>query len=442
MKPKVILVPDLIYWVTAKIAFAVAKQYGDAYDFRIVSEGVLAAKLRTDPGYLVGYQIVHALTPHIATRLKDFIRQPTKLVATIHHVEDARSVEPMAYADAIMTVSPQWDRYLHNHYPLRSDNIYIAKNGIDTCLFSPAMPKKKGELRRKYGIPTAKFVVGFSCKRTSNSCDRKGVDVLEKLIRSSRLAEAGVHWVVRGPGWNDFISTLGVANTTYLPFEIGDINLAHSYQAMDTYIITSRIEGGPVPLLEAMSCGLLALSTPVGIAREAIRHSSNGFLVPFGGDQKIIDTLLSIISNPGKRATIGAEARQTVIANYAWPSTLDNIKQLYSTANASGRSTIDHHQVIVAGKSGITLDDRRLVPYKTEENILFADFLRNEGAIKASIFYYLSALFFSVGDGPKQLFRTGKYVGRIILEMARGGASSSKLFRMVRKGCRAFRHLS
>ena len=52
------------------------------------------------------------------------------------------------------------------------------------------------------------------------------------------------------------------------------------YQQLDVLCIASTAEGGPLPLLEAMACGCLVVSTAVGIAPELIEHGKNGLIVP------------------------------------------------------------------------------------------------------------------------------------------------------------------
>ena len=48
----------------------------------------------------------------------------------------------------------------------------------------------------------------------------------------------------------------------------------------DIYLMLSRLEGGPLPLIEAMGLGMWPICTPVGMAPEIIRHGHNGFIVP------------------------------------------------------------------------------------------------------------------------------------------------------------------
>ena len=47
-------------------------------------------------------------------------------------------------------------------------------------------------------------------------------------------------------------------------------DLVFLYQALDIYLITSREEGGPMGLMESMSCGIPVVTTRVGMAEDVI----------------------------------------------------------------------------------------------------------------------------------------------------------------------------
>lgn len=61
-------------------------------------------------------------------------------------------------------------------------------------------------------------------------------------------------------------------------------NLKHEelrefYNRQDVYVVSSRHESNPLPLIESMACGCFPVSSKVGIAPELIRHKENGYLV-------------------------------------------------------------------------------------------------------------------------------------------------------------------
>ena len=55
--------------------------------------------------------------------------------------------------------------------------------------------------------------------------------------------------------------------------------MADVYRAMDVCLVTSRDEGGPRAVLEAMATGVPLVTTRVGQAADLVRHAENGWIV-------------------------------------------------------------------------------------------------------------------------------------------------------------------
>lgn len=51
------------------------------------------------------------------------------------------------------------------------------------------------------------------------------------------------------------------------------------FRRLDVLLVTSKDEGGPIPLLEAMAAGIPVISTDVGLASDIIKDGINGYLI-------------------------------------------------------------------------------------------------------------------------------------------------------------------
>lgn len=307
------------------------------FDILVCSYATLKQILQENGGrFPEAVDVVHYFINSYSNENHAVFRDQAAIVSTIHHVENASNLFPLTYSDAVQTVCREWHAYLEENGP-ECENLVCIPNGIDAQLFRPARSAAEvGMLRAKHGIPAEAFVVGFSAKRSSNTSDRKGVDVLEQLVATSASSRNGLWWVIRGPGWQDLFEKLqreGVP-VTYLPFMLPGRELAESYRLMDAYVVTSRIEGGPVPLMEAMASGLPVVSTRVGTALDVIEEGVNGFLAPFGDAAYFTETLLKLKSEPGRCREIGRCARKSIQEKYSWSKVLEGIPQLYARAQA------------------------------------------------------------------------------------------------------------
>jgi glycosyltransferase involved in cell wall biosynthesis len=64
------------------------------------------------------------------------------------------------------------------------------------------------------------------------------------------------------------------------------------YQCLDLYLVTSREEGGPKSVLEALATGVPLVSTRVGLAADVIQHGYNGLLA----EPEDVETLAALVS--------------------------------------------------------------------------------------------------------------------------------------------------
>src|SRR5262249_38577536 len=178
-------------------------------------------------------------------------RPTTPCVVAIHHLEDQSSAGVVAQADAVMTVCLQWHtELLAQGTP--PEKCVMVPNGVDIKLFTPATPTERRRARKHLGIPQDSICIGFSGKRSSNSLGRKGIDPLLSAMQMLNPAtKFGL--AVIGPGWNGLMQGEPQRNFTlaYKPFLLDREEVADFYKALDFYWVTSTIEGGPVPLLEA-----------------------------------------------------------------------------------------------------------------------------------------------------------------------------------------------
>lgn len=79
------------------------------------------------------------------------------------------------------------------------------------------------------------------------------------------------------------------------------------------FLMTSKYEGFPMTLLEAMTCGLpcIAFDCSSGV-REIIKDGENGFLVPYNDDALFAEKLSYLMDNPEERKRMGMAACESV----------------------------------------------------------------------------------------------------------------------------------
>jgi glycosyltransferase involved in cell wall biosynthesis len=90
-------------------------------------------------------------------------------------------------------------------------------------------------------------------------------------------------------------------------------NIEEKYLEASIYAMTSRSEGFPMVLLEAMSLGLpcIAYDCPTG-PRSIIKNHKNGFLIPDGNIDQFVEKLSLLMENSDERVRLGSNTKESV----------------------------------------------------------------------------------------------------------------------------------
>jgi glycosyltransferase involved in cell wall biosynthesis len=79
--------------------------------------------------------------------------------------------------------------------------------------------------------------------------------------------------------------------------------------AAGVFVLSSRSEGLPISVLEAMAAGLPVVASDVGGLREQVVDGETGLLVPAGDPERLADALRSLLDDAPRRAAMGAAGR-------------------------------------------------------------------------------------------------------------------------------------
>ena len=130
------------------------------------------------------------------------------------------------------------------------------------------------------------------------------------------------------PALQRLIDTLGIGLTCRLMGTTNDI--ASVYTSASIYAMTSRFEGFPLVLIEAMTCGLpvVAMDCPTGPG-EIIDDDSNGLLVPDGDEPAFAAALSRLMSDSELRSRLAAQARADAVARYGLDATMQRWEEMF-----------------------------------------------------------------------------------------------------------------
>ena len=95
------------------------------------------------------------------------------------------------------------------------------------------------------------------------------------------------------------------------------------YEKIDIFISPSTLEGGPVPVLEAMLSNCVPIASKTGFCPDIIEHGKNGFLFDIDANYKEVIQLIE------KADDLKADIRKTAIP-FSWENCSQKIDELFS----------------------------------------------------------------------------------------------------------------
>lgn len=132
-----------------------------------------------------------------------------------------------------------------------------------------------------------------------------------------RAGELGLTGAVRFLGWRADLDKL--------------------YADFDVVALTSRNEGSPVALIEAMAAGAPVVSTEVGGVADVVQHGVTGLLAPMDDDVALARHVVTLLGDRALGRRMGQQGRAIVASTYGSDRLIADIEGLYEELLAEKR---------------------------------------------------------------------------------------------------------
>jgi glycosyltransferase involved in cell wall biosynthesis len=314
--------PDIVHTHTAK-AGTVGRVAGLFY--RWLTPGVLIGKPRP-------CKFVHTYHGHVFHSYYGRLR--TQMFLTIEKLL-ARLV-----TDRLVVVSEQQKEEINQTFRVgRKDQFKVVRLGLDLGIFANS-EGRRAKFREELGISDEVTLVGIVGRLT----EIKNHELfLKSVARLKTIApEAGpVRFVIVGDGslrksLERQAQALGLEKNVI--FAGGRKDPEYFYPALDICALTSRNEGTPLTLIEAMAHARPVIATSVGgvvdllgdvVADGRFKICERGIGVPAGDEEAFAAGLERLIEDKVLRDRLGRRGFEFVDRNYRKERLLEDIKDLY-----------------------------------------------------------------------------------------------------------------
>lgn len=183
-------------------------------------------------------------------------------------------------------------------------NLQVVARGVDTALFTPQ--RRSTELRRQWaagdGDPVALYV--------GRLAPEKNLPLVLQTYASMRARQPRLRLVLVGDGPERAKIERDHPDVRFAGMRVGE-DLAAHYASADIFLFASETETYGNVTVEAMASGLAVVAYDYAAARQHIRDSENGLLVPFGAADDFVAIAADLAVDAERVRALGINARMT-----------------------------------------------------------------------------------------------------------------------------------
>ncbi|HZO12618.1 MAG TPA: glycosyltransferase [Polyangiaceae bacterium] len=218
-----------------------------------------------------------------------------------------------AATDAFVAVSEITADFAREIREVAPEKLHVIVNATDLSHFRPDHAARRAT-RALWGMDDDVFIVGTVGRMAEVKNHVLLVRAVAPLLgEETRLVIAG-----DGPERARVELTaeeLGVRPWLTLLGETRDV--ADALRAFDVFALSSKVEGLPLVIAEAMATGLPVVSTAVGGVPTVVADGVTGFLVPEEDERALRERLRRLHDDPALAAELGTRARDVALERFS-----------------------------------------------------------------------------------------------------------------------------
>ncbi|MBU3180279.1 glycosyltransferase family 4 protein [Clostridium psychrophilum] len=186
--------------------------------------------------------------------------------------------------------------------------------------------KKKFEF--KNNIPINKYVFGY----IGRLIDLKGIDLLIESFNLFQQKHDNSILIIVGDGDQKYnlVNLVTKYNLSTKIYFIGYTRDIYNWlNIFDAFILSSKREGLPLTIFEAMAMKKIAISTSVGGIPELIKNKYNGILIEDRNPQLLMNAMEYVYENKNEAKAIVENAYNHLRLNYSITDYINTLQNIY-----------------------------------------------------------------------------------------------------------------
>ncbi len=261
---------------------------------------------------------------------------PMKLITTAHGWVNFSGSTPFYYWLEKRHLLPRYEKILCVSETvleqcldagISESKCLLVENAIDHHQFSRRQSVQQAK-KAMFGISPDQLCIGA----IGRLAEEKGFDLLIKAFE--RLIDEGVdaRLVIagEGPDQSSLENQIAQSPAAERMQMYGFCNDPRAfYEALDVFVLSSRREGLPNVILEAMSLGAPVLATEIDGVPRVVHDRVNGSLIPAEDVDSMVTSLLELCRDPDLRVRYSEAAVESIASKWSFDSRMSTIADLY-----------------------------------------------------------------------------------------------------------------
>lgn len=245
----------------------------------------------------------------------------------VHHPYWYRTLKRLMNiaVSAVVSNSEANHRYLISHREANQRKLFCIPNGLELNRFVNKFTSNPED--QQWPVTKKRIVVGTVGSLTSLKAPEVFIRSAARVMKSC----PDVRFVHVGDGP---LEDRMMALTRELNIQDSFVFFGQRQEipqllaAMDIFVLTSKSEGLPNAVMEAMATGLPCVVTDAGGCREIVRDGETGFVVPIGSDEDLADRILLLLQDEALRRRMGSRGRKRM-QEFGVQQMAERYRQLY-----------------------------------------------------------------------------------------------------------------
>lgn len=233
-------------------------------------------------------------------------------------------------AHAFVSVSERTEAFAREQKEAPPARLVVIDNGVDIARYAPS-PERRLRAREALGLSPDAPVVGTVGRLQPVKDHGTLLRALARCPEQTQLVLVGEG--PEGPSLERLAEELSIAGRVHFIGYRDDV--PDLYPAFDLFVMSSRTEGLPLVMVEAMASGVAVVSTAVGGIPDVLADGA-GELVPAEDAEALATAMSALLDDEQRRGRVAAEGLARAVERYSLVEMARRYAELYRRIGGPG----------------------------------------------------------------------------------------------------------